>query len=45
MKDTKNSFWNDTMFGYIQAKYFVIMLVLVIFGQIFGINPPGFLGG
>ena len=45
MKETNKSFWNDVMFGYIPAKYFVIMLALVILGQLFGINPPGFLGG
>lgn len=45
MDENKKSFWKTCMFGYIPAGYFAVMLVLVIVGQIFGVNPPGFLGG
>lgn len=45
MDENKKSFWKTCMFGYIPAGYFTVMLVLVIVGQIFGVNPPGFLGG
>ncbi len=41
----KRSFWNDCMFGYIPAKYFLIMLALLLVGLVFDINAPGFLGG
>ncbi|MGE4352577.1 MAG: 2-hydroxycarboxylate transporter family protein [Oscillospiraceae bacterium] len=40
-----SSFLNNFMFGYIPAKYFLIMLVVVIVGLVFKITAPGFLGG
>ena len=45
LKNSKSSFWNTCMFGYIPAKYFLIMLVIVLVGLAFNINAPGFLGG
>ena len=40
-----SSFLNNFMFGYIPAKYFLVMLVVVVVGLVFNINAPGFLGG
>lgn len=39
------SFWDGCMFGYIPAKYFLVMLAILIVGLIFNVNAPGFLGG
>lgn len=33
------------MFGYIPAKYFLIMRALLLVGLVFNVNAPGFLGG
>jgi len=41
----KPSFWDTCMFGYIPAKYFAIILAIVVLGMIFNANAPGFLGG
>lgn len=48
MKSTltkKNSFWNDTYFGFIPAKYFIPFLIITVVGVLFNASPKGFLGG
>lgn len=45
MNNKEKSFWDDCMFGYIPAKYFLVMLVILAVGLILNVNAPGFLGG
>ena len=41
----KKGFWDNIMFGFIPARYFMVFLVITTAGVVFDVLPKGFLGG